>query len=131
MEQTNEQEKLLNEINTQQFENENFENEYSEESFFSKIKNVFKKAGRAVIEKALILYYISCDKDTPMSAKVAIYSALGYFILPFDVIPDFTPIGFVDDIGAMTVAFNFVRKYYKDNHKEAAKQKADEFFGEQ
>ena len=64
---------------------------YNENSFWNKIKTVFKSAGREVIEKALWLYYAAQDPKVPLAAKTTIYTALAYFILPVDLIPDFLP----------------------------------------
>ena len=50
------------------------------------------KAGKEVIEKALILYYCLQDDDTPAWAKTTIIGALGYFISPIDAIPDLVPV---------------------------------------
>lgn len=47
---------------------ENYEGHYSEESFWDKVKKFAKAAGREVLEKALILYYVLKDPDTPASA---------------------------------------------------------------
>ena len=39
---------------------------------------------------------------TPLSAKIKIAGALGYLILPLDLMPDFIPIaGYTDDLAAL------------------------------
>lgn len=67
-----------------------------------------QKAGVKVIYGALLLYYASMDKNVPLADKVKIYGALGYFILPLDIIPDFLPGGYVDDLGALIWALKTV-----------------------
>lgn len=56
--------------------------DYSDSSFWDKLKNFAKAAGKEVIEKALFLYYAAQENDTPVWAKTVIYSALAYFISP-------------------------------------------------
>lgn len=108
-----------------------FAKHYSEESFWDKVKNFAVKAGKEVIEKALILYYCFADKDTPAWAKAIILGALGYFILPIDAIPDAAPlIGFTDDLGVIVAASVAVAAHIKKEHIELAKQKIKEWFGE-
>jgi len=43
--------------------------------------------------------------------------ALLYFINPFDLIPDFTPLGYVDDIGVVTIAISAIVKIKADEGK--------------
>ena len=73
-------------------------NKFNENSFWAKLAAVAKSVGREVIEKALWLYYAAQRPDVPLWAKTTIYSALAYFILPIDLIPDFLPGGYVDDL---------------------------------
>lgn len=83
--------------------------QYSEQNFWNKLKGVAVFAGREVVEKALTLFYAAQRPETPLWAKMTIYSALAYFILPADAIPDFLPIsGFTDDLGALAAAFGAV-----------------------
>ena len=57
--------------------------------------------------------------------------ALGYFISPFDAIPDMTPvIGYVDDLGVLTMALATVAAYISDDIKSKAKAKLAEWFSE-
>ncbi len=90
------------------------------------------KAGRECVELALQLYYALQSPETPIWAKNVIYGALGYFILPLDVIPDFLPIiGFVDDYVVLVLARRTVAKYITDEMKNKAKDKVNEWFGEE
>ena len=108
-----------------------YSDNYNETGFWDKLTQFAKSAGREVVEKALVLFYAASDPDTPKRAKAIIFSALGYFILPLDAIPDFTPIlGFSDDLGAMALALATVAAHIKPEHRQAAKRKANEWFGE-
>ena len=66
-----------------------------------------------------------------MKIKAAIFAALGYFISPFDVIPDFTPIvGYSDDAGAIALALCLAQLYIDDEVKRKARNKIADIFGE-
>lgn len=105
--------------------------EYSEESFWTKVAAFARKAGIEVVEKALILYFCLQDRDTPATAKAIIASALGYFIVPTDVIPDITPVaGFADDLGALALAFALVALHVKPEHRSQAEERMKEWFGD-
>ena len=96
----------------------------------NKVKKYAIEAGKEIIEKALILYYCLIDPDTPAWAKTVIIGALGYFIVPLDAIPDFTPVvGYSDDLGALAIAFAIVAAHIKSEHKEMAQEKLKVWFG--
>jgi len=111
-------------------ENE-YAQEYSEESFWEKLGKFALRAGREVVVQALTLYYCMRDRDTPKWAKGVIVGALGYFILPLDAIPDFTPlIGYADDLGALTAAVATVAAHVKSEHFEKARETSRRWFGD-
>ncbi len=79
-----------------------YEKEYTESGFWEKIGSVAKKAGIKVIYYALLLFYALQSDNVSISEKVLIIGALGYFILPIDIIPDFMIlIGYGDDLAVM------------------------------
>lgn len=107
------------------------EKEYSEESFFDKIIKFAKVAGIKTIYVGLLLYYTLKKSSTPKWAKTTIIGALGYFIAPFDAIPDLTPIiGFSDDFGVLVLALITVAMFIDDEVKSLAKNKLKDWFGE-
>ncbi len=78
---------------------------------------------------ALLLYYALSDENVPAKSKAIIYGALGYFILPFDFIPDAIPVGgFVDDYTALMLALGAVAMFIGEETKAKAKQKLFEWF---
>jgi len=106
-----------------------YQENYSETKLISKILNSFKKAGAKLLNIVMTLFFTLKDPDTPKWAKSIIYGALGYFILPLDVIPDFVPIaGYADDLWALTGALGTVALYVKEDHKQQAKEKINKWF---
>lgn len=104
---------------------------YSDSDFWLKLKHFAKQAGREVVEKALWLYYAAQRPDTPKWAKGVIFGALGYFIMPLDAIPDFTPVmGFTDDLGALAAAIGMVSMFIDEDVKTKSRETLTRWFGE-
>jgi uncharacterized membrane protein YkvA (DUF1232 family) len=102
---------------------------FSEDSFWDKVKDFASNVGAQGIYYALILYYTLMDDETPMSQKGIIIGALGYFILPFDLIPDFIPVaGYTDDIAAITAALKAIWVSVKPTHLALATHKTKQWF---
>ncbi len=105
------------------------QDEISETSFWEKVRGQALRAGREVIERALVLYYCLQDTDTPAWARTVIVSALAYFILPADAIPDYlVTVGFTDDLGALAAAALTVAAHIKQSHTDAAAERISEWF---
>jgi uncharacterized membrane protein YkvA (DUF1232 family) len=103
---------------------------FDDASFWEKVKNFAKAAGREVIEKALWLYYAAQQPETPVWAKTVIYSALAYFVVPIDAIPDAVPVvGYTDDLGALGAALATCATYINDKVKALASAKLRDWFG--
>lgn len=106
-----------------------FQEAYSEDSFWTKVKDYGKAAGSAVLRLALMMYYSGKDAETPLWARTTIMGALGYFISPIDAIPDFTPVlGYSDDLGVLTAAVAVVAAHITPAHKRRATLKLREWF---
>ena len=83
-----------------------------------------------VIYYVLLLFYVLKDEDTPREHKMIIIGALGYFILPIDLIPDFIPVaGFTDDAAALLACLKTVSDNVTPEVKANASQKLHEWFG--
>ena len=80
---------------------------FSEKSFWKKIERVAKKVGATVLRTVFTLYYMLQDEKVPLQHKAYIIGALGYFILPFDLIPEsvLPIIGFTDDVAGRMFLF--------------------------
>lgn len=107
-----------------------FGKDYSEEGFWTKVRNFAKVAGEGVLDPALKLYFAALDPATPIWAKTVIYTALGYFISPIDAIPDATPIvGYADDMGVLAAAVATVAAHIKEEHVKKARETLRSWFG--
>ena len=108
---------------------EKYEKYYSEEGLMDKLKKFAKKAGIKTVYAALLLYYVLLSKDVPVKEKGLIIGALGYLILPIDLIPDAIPIaGFTDDLAALAYAIHAVRSYVSPEIEVQAKAKLKDWF---
>jgi len=95
--------------------------DYSDDSFWAKVKGFAMAAGREVIDKALCLYFTAREPATPVWAKTAIFGALAYFISPLDAIPDVIPVvGYTDDLGVLVAALATVNSYITDEVRARA-----------
>ncbi|MBB3696291.1 DUF1232 domain-containing protein [Flammeovirga yaeyamensis] len=107
-----------------------FSSVFKDAKFWRKLMKYAKKAGIKLSFYAVTLYYTMLDEDTPNTSKLVIMGALGYFILPIDLIPDIAPgIGFTDDLAALTSAFFTVAMHIKPEHKENALLVLQKIFG--
>lgn len=102
-----------------------FERHYDENSFWKKLKRVAAQVGSKVLYPALQLYYLLQSKEVPVKAKTLIIGALGYLILPADLVPDFIPaLGFTDDLTALMIALRTVSKHLTPDINRQAKEQA-------
>ena len=103
----------------------NYRKFFSEAGLWKKLSRTARKAGAKVVYGALLLFYASTDKRIPFSDRAKILGALGYFILPTDLIPDFLVGGFVDDLGALLWALKAVwNNITPETHEKAYKRLA-------
>jgi len=74
-------------------------------------------------EDAAAAYYCATDKKTPLKVRGTLLAALGYFILPIDMVPDILAlVGFSDDLAVLTAAFTLVQSHITDEHREKAQK---------
>ncbi|HEY9459550.1 MAG TPA: YkvA family protein [Paralcaligenes sp.] len=110
-------------------DNSRFRRKYAAGRFWNKLASHAKTIGRETIEKALYLYYAAQSPDTPAWARRTIYGALGYFIFPFDAVPDLLPVlGYTDDMSVMAAALATVAFCITPDIKEQARQKLAQWF---
>lgn len=83
-----------------------------------------KRAARHVpfMEDVVASYYAALDSDTPLRVRGTLLAALAYFVLPFDIVPDFIfGLGFTDDIAVLTAAITAIQRHIKPAHRVAAR----------
>ena len=89
-------------------------------TFWRKLKRV--AATIPFAEDLLAAYYCAFDRQTPRHVQVALISALAYFILPFDFVPDLLPlVGFTDDAAVLAAAIRLVASNIRSDHRDAAR----------
>lgn len=89
-----------------------------------------RRAARHVpfMDEVVAAYYCALDERTPTRVRGTLLAALAYFVLPFDMIPDFVlGLGFTDDAAVLAAALAAIRAHITPGHREAARKalKAD------
>lgn len=108
---------------------EKYQKNYSEGKLLNKLTKVARWAGAKVVYAVLLLYYVLRNPNVSTADKSKIYGALGYFILPTDLILDIVPlVGYTDDMAAIMWAIHTVAKNITPEIKEQAKAKLGEWF---
>lgn len=104
---------------------------YSDNRFWKKVERVAKKVGATVLLPVFTLYYMLQDDKVSLQHKAYIVGALGYFILPIDLIPDgiLPVIGFTDDIAVMTLVLKLVKDSITPEIKAHANDRVSEIIG--
>ena len=90
-------------------------------SFWWKIRRTLGQVPFA--EDAVSAFYCAVDPVTPVRVRLVLMSALAYFVLPFDAVPDFLAgLGFVDDASVLTAALALVGSHINQSHRAKAKR---------
>jgi len=73
-------------------------------------------------EDAAAAYFCAVDPKTPARVKAILFAALAYFVMPFDIIPDFLAgIGFTDDAAVIAMALSVVAGNITEQHRARAR----------
>ncbi|MBQ7554686.1 MAG: DUF1232 domain-containing protein [Bacteroidaceae bacterium] len=108
-----------------------YKDHFSESKFWEKLGSYAKKAGVKAVYAALLGYFVLKSPDVPVEDKAKVYGALGYFILPLDLLPDMIPVvGYADDLSALVYALHAVWKNVTPEIELQAKDKLREWFGD-
>jgi uncharacterized membrane protein YkvA (DUF1232 family) len=89
-------------------------------TFWKKLRKVAGQIPFA--EDAAAAYFCAVDPATPPKVKAILFAALAYFVLPFDLIPDFfAGIGYTDDAAVLALAIGMVAREIKEEHRAKAR----------
>ena len=99
---------------------------FSERQFGRKLKKLSGKLGSTMLYHLIVLYELMMDKRIPAKTRMIFVAALGYFILPSDLVADFLPaLGYTDDLAFLTYALASATDYLTPEIREKAKAKVD------
>jgi uncharacterized membrane protein YkvA (DUF1232 family) len=86
-----------------------------EKQLLSKAKALAKKLPLA--RDAVAMWFAVRDPKTPFALKATLLIAIGYFVMPFDVIPDFLlGLGYTDDAAVIIAALRAAEGMMKEQH---------------
>ena len=73
-------------------------------------------------EDAVAAFLCATDGATPLSIRATLFGALAYFVLPFDVIPDFIAgLGYTDDAAVLIAAMTAASTHITEAHRAKAR----------
>lgn len=91
-----------------------------EQGFWRKFKKVAGKIPFS--EDLLAAYFCASDPASPFQVKVVLLTALAYFVIPTDLVPDIVAgLGFTDDAAVLMIALRTVAGHVTDTHKQRAR----------
>lgn len=100
---------------------------YSESAFHKKVAKLSGKIGSKLLFYIIVLYELMRDKNIPIKNRLIFIAALGYFVLPTDLVSDFLPgLGFTDDLAFITYAMASATDYITPEVREKAQKKVDQ-----
>ena len=90
---------------------------YIKEHLPAKIAKISRRL--KLVGDVLILFRFMTDPEVHWAKKALAVAALLYFIIPLDAIPDFAPvIGYLDDIGVITLVVGYLAKSLRNYYPE-------------
>ena len=102
---------------------------YNENSLSNKLNNFGNSIGKEVVRKVLTLYFVLKSREVSLKIKITIIGALGYLILPTDLMPDFiVGLGFADDIAAICFAYDQIEAYRTPEIDRKVEERLDNLF---
>lgn len=92
----------------------NYRKYYSSGKLADKVKSITTGSADGIIRVVVTLFVLLQQSSTPVWVKATIVGALGYFICPFDLVPDFLPLGLADDLLVVTTTLRFLYMYINE-----------------
>lgn len=88
--------------------------------FWNKVRRTLGRV--PFLDEAVAAYCCAADPLTPRRVQAVLLGALGYFVVPTDMIPDFIAgLGFSDDAAVLAAAIGVVRRHVTDDHRAQAR----------
>jgi uncharacterized membrane protein YkvA (DUF1232 family) len=95
-----------------------------EPRLWRKLVRVVARIGFA--DQLVAAWYCAKDPATPRHVRAVLLGALGYFLLPTDMVPDLVAgIGFTDDASVIAAVVTIFAQHITREHREAARQRLD------
>ena len=108
---------------------ESFGSEYSEQGLKEKLSKIARKAGIKMAYAVLVAFYAVQSDTLSFKEKARLYGALGYFILPVDLIPDtILGMGYSDDFAALLYVLHTVSSNITPEVKQRARERLYSWF---
>lgn len=103
---------------------------FNEKKLFKKLKSISGTLSSNMLYYILVLYYLVSEKSVPLKTRIIFIAALGYFILPTDLIADVIPgFGFTDDAAFIVYAANQAVNYITPEVKAKALKALEKLIG--
>ncbi len=101
-----------------------YEKYYDEDNFLTTLKKLIFKLSEDVVVRILMLWFLLVSGRVPIKTRLLIVAALGYLVMPADLISDFIPaLGFADDVAFLTYAFKQTSRYMDESIRKKAVEK--------
>ena len=108
-----------------------YEKHFSESELWNKVAKIGKTIGATVIYPVILLFTLLKSDEINLKEKAMIIGALGYFILPADLIPDvIAGVGFTDDLAALGAIISALASCITIEMQNESKQKCHDLLGE-
>ena len=100
------------------------------ELLLNKIGEFAKRTCRVATRQVLLLYFVMKSKNTPVSDKLMLASAIAYVVLPRDLISAkrLPVIGWIDEIVSLTVAYQKICHYVTPEMEQRTEELLEKWF---